>query len=118
MSDLDLKEISRLCEAATPGPWKTWPDGTEESVESESLGRFVCHLNSNMRDYREDSAFIAASRTLVPALSAEVKRLREQVRIATATLEYIRQLQDEKSERLEFAGTYADDGLIQMSVVE
>jgi hypothetical protein len=58
-SDEWIAEIRARLEAATPGPWQTWPDGTEESVESVSVGRFVCHLNSNMRQYREDAALIA-----------------------------------------------------------
>lgn len=62
--------IARRADAATPGPWRTWPDGTEESVESESVGRFICHLNSNMRQFREDALFIAHAREDIPRLLA------------------------------------------------
>lgn len=54
-----IAQIRARVEAATPGPWVTWPDGTEESVEAVAVGRFVCHLNSNMRQFREDAALIA-----------------------------------------------------------
>lgn len=67
-----VAEIRARLEAATPGPWQTWPDGTEESVESVSVGRFVCHLNSNMRQFREDAAFIAHAREDVPYLLARL----------------------------------------------
>lgn len=72
------QEIRARCDRATPGPWGTWPDGTEESVESLSLGRFVCHLNSNMRDFRADSAFIAGAREDVPWLLAQLAEARRE----------------------------------------
>jgi hypothetical protein len=58
-SDARISEIRARLEKATVWPWQTWSEGPEESVESVSLGRFVCHLNSNMRQYREDAALIA-----------------------------------------------------------
>lgn len=73
--DARVQEIRARLEAATPGPWQTWPDGTEESVESVSVGRFVCHLNSNMRQFRDDAAFIAHARQDVPWLLARLDAL-------------------------------------------
>lgn len=65
--------IKARLEAATPGPWQTWPDGTEESVESVAVGRFVCHLNSNMRQFREDAALIANAPDDLAWLLSEVE---------------------------------------------
>lgn len=57
---IDLAALARLCDEATPGPW---------TVELD--------------DYRalsvENAAFIAAARTAVPALLAEVTALRGEV---------------------------------------
>lgn len=84
--DARVQEIRARLEAATPGPWQTWPDGTEESVESVSVGRFVCHLNSNMRQFREDAAFIANAREDVPYLLARYDALAARMAAAEAAL--------------------------------
>lgn len=88
--DARVQEIRARLEAATPGPWQTWPDGTEESVESVSVGRFVCHLNSNMRQFREDAAFIANAREDVPYLLARYDALAARMAAAEAVEKVLR----------------------------
>lgn len=79
MSDDErISEIRARLEKATPGPWQTWPEGTEESVESVSLGRFVCHLNSNVRQFREDAALIANAPADIAYLLARVDALTQE----------------------------------------
>ena len=53
---LDLDALKRLCEQATPGPWK--PDGLEDFVSV-------------------DADFICAARTALPQLIAKVERLQK-----------------------------------------
>lgn len=62
-----LAELKRLCEAATPGPWEAnmdqvWCDGWLADVHRD-----------------ENAAFIAAARTALPGLIAEVERLTDEL---------------------------------------
>lgn len=94
---VDLEAAKRLCEQATPGPWR-WSDWSarfgdvedgermltltgndDRPVEPQvakrtGSGRHVLTLEERI-DHEADAAFIAASRQLVPALIAEVRRL-------------------------------------------
>jgi hypothetical protein len=66
----ELAAIRARVEAATPGPWRThiYPMG-----ESTIYGVGTCGAGP------EDLAFIAAARTDVPDLLAEVERLRAEL---------------------------------------
>lgn len=78
---LDLDAIEARAEAATPGPWGTVDDGSlmapYVSVACDD-GPIItcpeCHTAGGGR--RADAKFIARTRTDVPALVAEVRRLR------------------------------------------
>lgn len=89
MTDVALVEEARaLADAATPGPWSTSPRrGHEPVAHYVYRGPWTSsrQVARTMSDVHEDAAFIAASRTLVPALasrllalSAEVAGLREE----------------------------------------
>ena len=67
-TDIDLDAIRRLTEAATPAPWTAHPDGL---VWPERIGDPV-----SGSVLVEDAEFIAAARSAVPALLAEVRRMR------------------------------------------
>jgi hypothetical protein len=76
---LDLEAIKARAEAATPGPWNgTWHATAESSIEG-SDGHTVAYVNSECADHPgrrdADGHFIAAARSDVPALVAEVERL-------------------------------------------
>ncbi len=89
---LDLDAIEARAAAADPGPWRsTWPDASDPNsldepvVESLAPGlsyaeRMVVgtmwHDGSHAVCSEANAAFIAAARTDVPALVAEVRRLR------------------------------------------
>jgi hypothetical protein len=94
---LDLPAIRARAEAATPGPWqevlcpksafdgKDWIGVASEDVVGKG-GLGVC-INGRVGDGHEvqsvaDAEFIAHARTDIPALLAEVDRLREQVKRA------------------------------------
>lgn len=80
-------------EGITPGPWESiyhqhdtsYPSDTC-NVITERTGDLVAEVDDESRGYEEphgefgrDAAFIAAARSLVPELLAEVERLRQMV---------------------------------------
>ena len=71
MSDLDLAAIKARCAAATPGPWRL--SRSEEIICGDDM-----YLIDGGGIAPSDAEFIAAARTDVPALVAEVVRLREE----------------------------------------
>jgi hypothetical protein len=78
MTDEQLAELEALAEKATPGPWEiddwfgiTNPDGDDVGCV----------------DSRESAELIAASRTAIPSLIAEVKRLRAVVSDRASVIE-------------------------------
>lgn len=83
---LDVEAVERLCDAATPGPWlvipsRSIPDFFE--VCREDLPQPPALVGDGLEQGEAD--FIAASRTLVPTLLTEVKRLREEVTLIEAS---------------------------------
>ena len=86
MTEPELADLERLCEAATPGPWEvkrcTWADehfacGICMSEDSEcDIVRDTAYEECQHMMARRDADLIAASRTALPALIAEVRRLR------------------------------------------
>ena len=80
LTDETLLRLAALEQAATTPPWATVPDVIEESVESTTLGRFVCHMNSNMLHFRDDAALIAEARNALPDLLSAITAGRERER--------------------------------------
>ncbi|MFN7185996.1 MAG: hypothetical protein ACK5VE_06490 [Alphaproteobacteria bacterium] len=74
MTEQELADLDALAAAATPGPWEQ----IDSRAYSSGTGLQVCLCNET----DADAAFIAAARTAVPALVAEVRRLRGVVREA------------------------------------
>lgn len=74
-----LAAIEARATAATPGPWCTdsWEiyQGTEYIAGAEWIGE-TCRGTTSLEQDRADAAFVAAARTDVPALLAEVARLK------------------------------------------
>lgn len=89
---LDLDAIQARADAATPGPWTV-----EEGAGAEGLRdgwweyeRRACNVETDLEfvttdgdgmgaSSRADAEFIAHARTDVPALIAEVRRLRDEL---------------------------------------
>lgn len=79
---IDLDAILARAEAATEGPWEALDPGTRPRsswvrVEQDSGRRWTEDTLISEELRGEDAQFIAHARTDVPALVAEVKRLRE-----------------------------------------
>lgn len=93
MSDI-VERAQAALEGTTPGPWDAFYHHGDTSYPSDSYnvitertGDRVAEVDDESRDYEEphgdfgrDAHFIAAARTLVPELVAEVKRLRWQIK--------------------------------------
>ena len=90
MTEQELNEARALEQAATPGPWEVagpWPKLSVyvDNDPDDSMAPIeVCETWANYGvppsdRARADAAFIAASRTLVPRLIAEVDRLRAEL---------------------------------------
>jgi hypothetical protein len=75
ITDEDLSRWEALAKMSTAGPW-TVRGPTARSIE----GPFGHHVTDT--EYCDDAAFIAAARDAVPALCAEVRRLREVIDVS------------------------------------
>ena len=89
MTQQELAALKALAEAATPGPWEEVAESGEwwiTSASDETASLYVIPDTGLMN--QADVDFIAASRTAVPALLAEVERLRvENERFHAAAME-------------------------------
>lgn len=88
MTEQWLTEIEALCQAATPGPWEY--DGQHNEITTPSKDSPYWLVLSESRSapdqefpvddfghhFDANFAFIAAARTAIPRLIAEVRRLR------------------------------------------
>lgn len=77
---LDLEPIKAKEQAATPGPWEV--NGSPHDRHMATVGRhYITTPNRAGRSARNEAIaeFIASARTDVPALVAEVERLRAEV---------------------------------------
>lgn len=91
MTEDDLKAIEARAAAATPGPWiptarpegeGSWPVfflGTSCSDEDGTWNVFARNHKGTLTESGKDAKFIAAARADVPALLAEVRRLRSTI---------------------------------------
>ena len=83
---LNLTPIRERCEKATPGPWVwrsnylevegSWEDPTREWTRIADDGSAGGEYNEAIDTHGPDADFIAHARTDIPALLAEVERLR------------------------------------------
>lgn len=75
VTDLDIDAIEERANAATPGPWETAYD-TGESIHAEPTLYAPGNVEIAATFRADDDRFIAHAREDVPALIAEVRRLR------------------------------------------
>jgi hypothetical protein len=86
LTDQQLDDYDRLAQAATPGPWCTdaWEiyQGAEYQPGLSMWIGETCRGTSSPVQDRTDAEFVAHARTAMPALVAEVRRLRTVVAAA------------------------------------
>ena len=75
MSDERLAELRALSDAATPGPWAINLQSPDLAANIGNAEKWVCAVTQE--GGHGDIDFIAASRTAIPELLDEIKRLRE-----------------------------------------
>ena len=75
MTDTELQEIEQRCNQATCGPWRSWIEGRDHQSGSDfiSTGDGDIELIGGTQ---ADQEFIAAARQDIPALLAEIARLK------------------------------------------
>lgn len=82
---LDLEAIKKRAEAATPGPWdvadkydkeQSWPWVIAFDGDAEPWWVAECAIDITPTDGVDNAQFIAHARSDVPALVAEVEKLR------------------------------------------
>ena len=80
MTDAELQAIRQRCERATPGSWYHGQNVKHEhnvyGPQQEDITPAFADQNYGRPMVPEDATFIAHARTDVPALLAEVERLR------------------------------------------
>jgi hypothetical protein len=81
---LDLDAIEARANAASPGPWTQWNEHEFEGPNHEPLTGLYSYEDGGIT-YERDTIFIAHAREDVPALIAEVRRLR--AALASRTVE-------------------------------
>ena len=74
MTDVDIAELRRLCDEATPGPWTADID-TDPAAVHQVYGADL-HKVIQAASRKPDATFIARARAAVPALLDELERLR------------------------------------------
>lgn len=104
LTDEQFREAGSLCEAATPGPWDA---GLENVYAVQRAGEPgpVRATVARLVGPDADRAFIAAARTLVPALLDEVERLRADLRTVYGRRQELQIMAEEA--RAEMAGAIA-----------
>lgn len=103
MSDAELAALAELADRATPGPWhvrilddaqamnlvavstrpdqgpgERWPDFDHTVLVAATLVQQPRYVSIADERWDENAAFIAAARTAVPRLLAEIERLRRE----------------------------------------
>ena len=84
MTDAELDRLQVLADAATAGPWGTIPPGGPNGAFWGICNRLGMIVAMRLTTSKADAEFIAASRDAVPALIAEVRRLRTDTEWTTA----------------------------------
>ena len=86
LSDIELERIRERCEAASPGPWKSFIEGRDHTSGSNFImtGEGATRGNDIELDgaTAADQDFIASAREDIPRLLAEIARLKRKRREA------------------------------------
>ncbi|KKM14693.1 hypothetical protein LCGC14_1703600 [marine sediment metagenome] len=96
LSDEKLAKWAALCEAATPGPWSVEPDGEcPVLVAAVAPGARVFADPPGGSYPYNDRLLIAEQRTAMPALLAEVERLKRSLAESGTLIDVLKHQLDE-----------------------
>ncbi|ARU26091.1 hypothetical protein [Cellvibrio sp. PSBB006] len=81
LTEREIEEIKRRCDAATPGPWKSYIEGRDHTSGSDFImtsivddrGESIELTGATVADYD----FIAHARQDIPRLLEEIERLKK-----------------------------------------
>lgn len=80
MTDEELTKLEALSSAATPGPWSEFCESGDwwvsQKDEFDGPHAWVFNSNTDFWNKQEDVDLVVAARNALPALIAEVRRLR------------------------------------------
>lgn len=76
LSDAELDDILRRCNAAAPGPWRAWIEGRDHTAGSSIVKTADPDREFEFTGSDADFDFIAQARQDVPRLVAEIRRLK------------------------------------------
>ena len=83
LSQPELQEIRRRCEAATPGPWRSFVEGRDHTSGSSFIMTGIGRTRGDDIELHgatpADQDFIAHARQDIPRLLDEIARLRSLV---------------------------------------
>lgn len=86
---VDLDELMRLHDAATPGPWKSHPMGTNSSfhcriskyyAETEMVKNTAFIMHANCLSSYADAEYICAACNAVPELVSRIRELEAKIK--------------------------------------
>ena len=77
MTDDELDLILDRCEAATPGPWKSFIEGRDHTSGSNVIKTAGGDIEFYGPTVVADQDFIASARQDIPRLIAEIRRLKK-----------------------------------------
>ena len=88
----DKDKARQICEAATPGPWRTANGNGAASVVTEHpdyacqiyLNVRTCEIKDTVDRWKRDATFIASSRSLLPAALRRIEELEDALGSALA----------------------------------
>lgn len=115
---LDLQAIKDRTDGATSGQWSVSEpaaDGRYQVRKAGSSLEVIAHLGAGWRA-RQDAAFIAHAREDVPALMAEIERIKAALRGAVRDVSMLGRDPDEAL--WDLVKTYADDGIITRETLD
>lgn len=74
---MKLDDIRRICEAATPGPWRAEVNGTPDGSFDFAAGPWHDQTKGSTDGAAEDAVFIAMARTMLPKLQKVAEAARD-----------------------------------------
>lgn len=95
MTGIDIAAARALCDAATAGPWEAQTTGVRGGdhwyvcTTDEAIAHISANDGSNEDQRQPDAEFIAAARTLVPALLDALAAAEDRARKAEAAVQRV-----------------------------